>query len=493
MKLEHLISFFTLNPSAKLLRSPHAAYVVFFLHEHFKVAGNLATPHGDLQLQLEQFLERVHESSAEVLRDRADTYLTQWSCGDTRWLNRYFDTAHAESVYQLTSHTEEVIKFLTQVLDRNLGFVGTESRLKRILDTLSDLVVRGSDDSDRRLQYLHAQRSQINQEIRAIESGEAVSTHSPTAIRERFADAISDLTSLQGDFRAVEESFKSITRAVQQQQAASVDSRGTILGYALEAEERLKAEDQGVSFDEFVRLILSHKKQDELESMIDQLREIPELVEQGEGMRRVEGMIGSLTAEAEKVLRTTRRLSTTLRRLLDSRSSTRRLRLASVLRDIQQAAARLAEKQPEIGCEVNTELDLLNVSQRTFWHAPVQFEVAPLAHRPPDEDDRLLAFRSLAAMRRLDWEKMRSNIAHMVKTQPRTSLPKLLEVHPPTDGPMELLGYVQLAHDGGHQVDEGQTDVVYLPASQENGKQMARPYEIPRVAFLAQPEEGGER
>jgi hypothetical protein len=487
MKLDRLISFFSLNPSAKLLRSPHAAYVVFFLHEHFKVAGNLATPHGALQLQLNQFLEQVHERSPNLLRDHADTYLTQWSTGDSRWLSRYFDAAHAESVYQLTPHTEDVLKFLTEVLDRNLGFVGTESRLKRIIDTLSDLVIRGSADTDRRLEYLQAQRARIDQEIRAIESGEAVSTHSPTAIRERFADAISDLTSLQGDFRAVEESFKNITRTVQKQQAESVDSRGEILGYALEAEDHLKAEDQGVSFDEFVRLILSHTKQDELEAMIGQLREIPELVGQLEGMRRVEGMIGSLSAEAEKVLRTTRRLSTTLRRLLDSRSSTRRLRLASVLRDIQRGAARLAENSPEVGCQVYTELGLLNVSQRTFWESPTQFEVTPLVNREPDEDDRMLAFRSLAGMQRLDWETMRSSIAQMVESRGRTSLPELLEIHPLTSGPIELLGYLQLAHDGGHEVDEGQVDLVYLPKSEVGQMQPPQPYEIPRVVFLSEP------
>src|SRR5690606_29501506 len=98
------------------------------------------------------------------------------------------------------------------------------SRLSRIIATLSDLVVRGSADPERRLAYLRAERERIDAEIRSIEAGHAVETHSPTAIRERFADAVSDLVSLQGDFRAVEESFKAITRDVQKRQAESVDS-----------------------------------------------------------------------------------------------------------------------------------------------------------------------------------------------------------------------------------------------------------------------------
>ena len=57
---------------------------------------------------------------------------------------------------------------------------------------------------------------------------------------------------------AVEESFKSITRHVQKRQAESLHSRGDILGFALDAEDKLKDQDQGTSFQAFVRLILTN-------------------------------------------------------------------------------------------------------------------------------------------------------------------------------------------------------------------------------------------
>ena len=59
--------------------------------------------------------------------------------------------------------------------------------------------------------------------------------------------------------------------------------------------------------------------------MIAQLDEITDLTEQLDGKQRMRGMIGGLSAEAEKVLRVTRRLNSTLRRLLDSRSTSTRL------------------------------------------------------------------------------------------------------------------------------------------------------------------------
>jgi hypothetical protein len=483
VKLDRLITFFATNPSAKLLRSPHAPYIVHFLHEQFKKDAELASLHSSLQQRLAQYLDELHETEPDVLRERAESYLNSWSTGETRWLRRYYDADHSESVYELTPHSEDVLTFLTEILDRNLGFIGTESRLSRIIATLSDIVVRGSDDPDRRLRFLRSEKDRIDHEIESIEAGNPVETHSPTAIRERFGDAVSDLVSLQGDFRAVEESFKSITRNVQKRQAESLDSRGDILGFALDAEDQLKDQDQGVSFQAFVRLILSQSQQDELERLLLQLDEIAELTEQLEGKQRVKGMIAGLSAEAEKVLRVTRRLNSTLRRLLDSRSTNSRIRLAEILREIRALAARNADEPPDIGIDVLADLEIMNVHQRTFWECPVQFQDLELSNADQTDDDRILAFKHLAEMQSLDWDSMRSNINNALQLTERLTLPELLDQHPRSAGTIEVLGYIQLAHDDGHEVDETKVETVYID-DPELGDE-ARPYEVPRVVFLS--------
>ncbi|MCA9262853.1 MAG: DUF3375 family protein [Planctomycetales bacterium] len=493
MKLERLVTFFETSPAAKLLRSPHAPYVIYFLNMHFKTAANLTLLHSEIQRHLTAFLDQLHETTPEVMRERADAYLTQWSTGDNRWLARHYNTANAEPSYQLTPHSEDVLTFLTEVLERELGFVGTESRLKRIIHTLQDLVVHGSADPQRRLEYLRAEHQRIAREIQAIEASGVVPTHSPTAIRERFSEAVSDLISLQGDFRAVEESFKSITRTVQKQQTESSESRSDILGFALDAEDRLKSEDQGVSFHEFVRLVFSQSKQDELERLIAQLIEIPELLEQHEGMRRVQGMVSSLSAEAEKVLQTTRRLSATLRRLLDTRANSRHLRLARVLAEIRKLAVGLSDNLPDEGLEIDTELALSNSSQRTFWEAPLEFDSVPLELHRTCETERLAAFRDLARLRRLDWDTMKSRVHEVLRTRASTTLGELLEQFPPEDGTLEVLGYIQLAFDGGHEVSHEEQDVVFIDhvtgsefaAGGGDSDEGCRCLEIPRVVFRA--------
>ena len=479
MKLERLILFFSSDPSAKLLKADYAAYIIFFLNQNYKVESNLSLPQSELQARLSRFLEYLHETEPDVLCNKAQHYLTKWSTGDTRWLRRNFDTRFDEPIYELTPHTEDVFKFLIEALDRSLGFVGTESRLTRIIETLSDIVVRGSNDPVRRLAYLESEKARIENEINSIQSGDKVETHSPTALRERFSDAVSDLVSLQGDFRAVEESFKTITRDVQKRQNEQNDERGSILGFALEAEDELNEGDQGTSFRAFVGLLLSQNQQDDLESMIRQLDEIEELANQLDGKKRIKRMIASLSAEAEKVQRTTRRLSSTLRRLLDQRSTSSRMHLANLLREIQASAVRASDNPPNIGIELPCDPSISNFMDRPTWTAPVQFETSEISSAEPDEDERVLAFRQLAQLQRLDWTTMRTNISQMQVQLPEFTLSQLVEHFPIESGAVEALGYVQLAHDEGYEVDDTSTEVIQISSTDEEVSFI----EVPLVRF----------
>lgn len=488
MELDKLLAFFSGSPAIRLLRSLHAPFVIHFLFLNFKQGGGITLSHSELASRLADYQEQLWQTHADVLRDRPDTYLTAWCSGDTRWLRRFLEADQNEASYELTAHTEDVLRFLQDMLDKTIGFVGTESRLRRIIQTLSDLVVGSSDDPAQRLEHLEAERERIDAEIKKIRTEGVVATYTPTAIRERFADVVTDLNQLQSDFRAVEDRFKEITRDVQKRHVQSEGTRGEILGHALDAEERLKTEDQGISFDEFVRLVLSPSKQDELEQVIARLGEIEELVDQADGLSRIRSMVPSLLAEAQKVLRTTQRLSMTLRRLLDARSSASRRRLATTLREIRTLAARLADgpRPPGIAIGVETELQLSSAMERTFWTSPTSFEALELRAESPDDDDRLEAFRSLAAMRRLDWSAMRRRLSSSLRGRESIRLSELLDAHPPEGGVVEVLGYIQIAHDDGHRVDPDQTDSIVVPGDRFDGagKAWGMRLEIPRVVYL---------
>lgn len=120
-------------------------------------------------------------------------------------------------------------------------------------------------------------------ETAQIESDGKISKYQPAQIRERFSTVVSLLRQLQRDFRAVEDSFRDIASQVQRRQQVGQQSRGTILEFALDAEDLLKKEDQGVSFYEFVRLNLSPSQTEHLEGVIDKVRRICRRADAGDG------------------------------------------------------------------------------------------------------------------------------------------------------------------------------------------------------------------
>jgi hypothetical protein len=111
-------------------------------------------------------------------------------------------------------------------------------------------------------------------------------------------------------------------------------------------------------------------------------------------------------------------------------------------------------------------------------------------------------------MQRLDWTGMRARVGELLEEdQESLTLPELLEIFPPDAGVVEVLGYVQIAHDDGHDVDEMLIDVIELPKCQvrprddefdvsefwgsdithgENDEVEPETWEVPRVTFLSE-------
>eukprot|EP00913_Durusdinium_trenchii_P013432 g12613.t1 len=449
-------------------------------------AGRIGIPHSELLQTLIAYQEELQESHPEKLSARADAYLTDWCSPEKQWLKRLVMVGQVEPLYQLTPPVEDIFVFLDRVLEKELGFVGTESRLKLVIDTLADLVVGSSDEPHARLEHLRSEELQIQQEIQQIETEGCVSKYQPSQIRERFATAVQLLRQLQADFRAVEESFRKITMQVQQRQVAGRETRGGILEFALDAEDVLKQEDQGVSFYEFVRLILSPTQTERLEQVVKEVRFIPELTGQQDGLETVRGMVALLQAEAAKVMRTNQRLSTTLRRLLDERAHAERKRVAELLRDIRGYAAAIADDPPidEIGIELQVNLRIESPFRRTFWSEPSRFEQVDLTDFEPDQEERMAAFRGLAAMHRLDWKRMRQRIREMISLQPTATLGDLLREHPPENGVIEVLGYLQIAREDGHLVTAGTHEEIFVPADNDRSRDIV--VTVPLVRFTSQ-------
>lgn len=482
MRLDQLLAYFDTSPAIKLLRSQLAPFVLDFLYRQFKEPGLIALPASDLLGGLNEYRESLHSTHPQALLDKSEHYLSAWCSGETRWLHRSLEAGSNEPVYQLTQHTEDVFLFLDRALQKDLGFVGTESRLRLIISALADLVAGASPDPDVRLVHLREERARLDEEIhRIVEGGENRARYEPAAIRERFAMAVGLLKELLSDFRAVEDRFKEITRQVQRRQLDGRETRGEILEFALDSEDVLKRDDQGVSFYEFVRFILSPAQQERLRSIISELERVDELAQQSDGLVAMRRMVPSLIADAEKVMRTNQRLSATLRRLLDARTALDRRHLAQLLGEIRSLAVDLADAPPrdEVSVSIDAGVRLVFPFSRTFWSPPIEFERVDLAESRVDDARRQDLFRALAQLSRLEWSLMRDRIRQCTTRHGRSvTLAELVEEFPPKAGVVELLGYVQIAKDDGHVISRDDVDELLLDGD------VRRQVTVPRILFF---------
>jgi hypothetical protein len=298
---------------------------------------------------------------------------------------------------------------------------------------------------------------------------------------------VQGLAELKSEFRAVEDSFKEITRSVQQKILAAEQSRGDILQFALDSEDMLKQGDQGQSFFEFLKLIHSPDSQDRIARLIGQLSGIAALAEGQSDLDALRGMVPTLIAESEKILRTTQHLSLTLRRLLDSRSTRHHQQLAQVLRDILGLATRCAAQPPaQVGLDVETEIEIQCPVDRPFWAATEPFEEVELRPCAADAVRQAAALEQIVALERIDWAALRRNITHATETQGAVNLKSLLDRFPLQAGAVELLGYLQIAFDDGHLIDRSQL----ITLTPECTGSFGRSVRLPQVVFLPKSQRG---
>lgn len=469
MNLASLQQFFDSSPAIRLLRSPHAPWILEFLHRQFKGSGRIVWPHTELAAQLEATLHELHRVDELTGDNRlsakgagppqltAVAYLTQWASGEARLLKRFIDSAQTEPVYQLTPDAELVLSFVAKAT-RQDRFIGTQTHLQSILRLLQEVVADAGNADDPQQRH---------------------------SLRARFDLAVDQFEQLKSEFRGVEERFKSITRGVQQRLLQSQDSRGDIIEFALDAEDLLKSGDQGRSFAEFLKLIHDPARQTQLVELVRELTQLDALAGRHEALQTLRTMLPSLLAEAEKILRTTQHLSLTLRRMLDTRSSRQHRQLAQLLRDIQATASQQSDRPPlDVGLDIEVELEIQLPCDRPFWTQTEPFVEVDWHLAADDPAQQAESLQRLVALQRIDWQTMRRNVTVLLQSQPEVSLPQLLQQFPLQTGTVEVLGYLQIAHEDGHVIDQTQLTELHVTSPVVDGQHpKARVLHVPRVIF----------
>jgi len=453
MELFKLLTFFETAPCVRLFRAEYAPYIIFFLHQNFKSKRKTLWSQPELTEALREFQEEMHEVEGDVLLDKPEKYLDEWCSGERHWLRRSLGKG-SEYVFQLTPDSEAVLGFVDQRFSSENATIGTGSRLKRAIEMLTEIVIKASTEPDEKINYLTAEKERIEREIDKIQLEGIVVPESPAILREDFATAVSMLKQLQGDFRAVEERFKNITRQVQQKINERNEVRGKILDSVFDSDDALKNDDQGISFRAFCRFLYSDAEQDKFDQTVRRLKILEALSSCAEELNILSELIPLLTDEAERIQRTTQRLGGSLRRLLDTKTYDQRQRVGEVLDEIRKLAGKLTPASPvdRIQFFIEEDLDISAPFMLNFWMAPQQLAMPELTEAIGSEEERDAVFREFAEMEGIPRAKIKENIEKYTANNTTVSLKTILDQEPVTVGVLEVIGYLQVAEDEGHYI-----------------------------------------
>jgi len=477
MEYQNLFQDFERSPSLRLLKTPHAPFIITFLHRLFKNPPVPTVPLTDIQLELEGELA-AHAAyqlpSYRLPEQPSHDYLHDWA--QHRFIDIILPLDSTADYVQLTPDTERVIGWLEDLHAQ--PFIGTESRLLSLVRDLRDLEMRATGDPQRRLLQLEAQRQAIDEEIQAIrESGRTEALH-PRQVQERFYLLLTQAHELLRDFRQVEQHIEQAGKDIQQAQIQKTATKGAILQSWLDADDALKQTPQGASFTAFFSYLSTSSHYQELNRLLDEARKISASVRGTERATELWSLPHLLLQESTKVTETMQRVIMHVKRAIVEQEERRAIHdLITTIKYTAQTAARLHPTGPLITVEGTPKAHL--PLERSLWHPPyrnitaLQPQVTEIAFPFAEYLQVLLQAPGV------NKQDLLHAIARILKRQPQATLEELLLEHPAEHGFEELVQYCLIAHhDPNHELHIHDTITVIASS---NG--MTVPYTLPVIIF----------
>ena len=470
-------------PAVRLVRAHNAPLILGFMLRAFKSAQRVSLAEGQLRAALEAYLEECRGEDPLAYPQTAAEYLADWCSDSQAFLRRYYGANSDEPLYELTTGTEKALLWLESL--RTARFVGTESRLESIFEGLDEILKFSDDNPDRRIEQLLAEAQEINAKIDRIRATGRAEAFTPVQINERYARILATARELLADFRQVEDNFKRLAHDIAERHARPGMTKGAIVGHLLDSHDALRKSEQGQSFFAFWELLLAPDRQLRFQEQVQEIATLPALDGDNRDSQLLQHFLSHLLREGEGVVASHQRLSTNLRRILDTTHFAERRRLGELLREIRQAALAARATPPTESEFFSVQIfpDVFGAMTRPLWQASES-----VVSRGPIEEEtgKLTAdeLRRLHALSELKLRQLRDNVDACLADASAGSvtLAQVLERFPPREGIMEVVGYLIVASDDArHYVADDYEEIVEWSTSETLQR-----WCVPRLLFSRQ-------
>ncbi|MCP5416273.1 MAG: DUF3375 domain-containing protein [Chromatiaceae bacterium] len=463
------------QPLWRLLASGNGPTVIGLLQAHL-YEQERSLPASILFERLTRDLEELR-AQGDDLPQTAQAYVASW-LGDGYLVRRYPPGA-SEEVYELSTATVEVIRFLSSIDQPHAA--ATESRLSLVIQALVGLAEDSDADKQRRVKRLLAEQSRIGQQIEAIHQGQLRVLPRDTAL-ERTREIISLADGLTGDFRRVRDQFEQLNRELRERIMDSEGNRGEVLDSLFAGIDLITESEAGRTFTAFWRLLTDPEQSATLEEALDGVlsREfVGELaVRERRFLLRLTRNLLEQGGAVHEVLQTFAR---SLKHFVQSREYLEQRRVNQLLKEAQRAALTIKD---EVKATESLQYSLVLTSSRlrsvSQWvlHDP-SLQVAPEAmHAAEPLPVDLESVSALVAQSEIDFRTLTEHVRARLEQCDQASISQVLEHFPAQQGLGSVVGLLALGSRHGIKSDSVEM-VTWV--GEDDQRRRAR---IPKIYFL---------
>lgn len=478
MEYEYLLKLKQSHPTLRLLGADNAPLIISFLYLQFVSVNRRSIPQADLISRLDDYLYQLRARYHDGLYPKsARQYLEDWADERHPFLRKYYTAGSDEPEFDLTPATEKAIEWIQDLQARE--FVGTESRLLTVFQLLREIVSGSEQDPEVRIGSLEKRKREIDEEIMQIRAGRLKPLDS-TQVRERFHQAEDTARKLLADFRQVEYNFRELDRRTREHIATSDRPKGAMLDEIFSGHDEIRDSDQGRSFRAFWEFLMSPRRQEELDQLVEAVVSLIGTWDDRERESILQRIRYSLLEAGEKVYQTNNQLVEQLRKYLDDQAWLENRRIMELIRGIEKRAVRVKDAAPEARQfasvdALHPQLEL--VMSRGLFNPPKNPVIEQL---DLTEGDAEVAVDVLFRQSYVDPDELAGKVRKLLQRSAQVSLSRVLRRYPVEKGLAEVIGYLSLAADDDKaMIDTEQEERVEI--RDETGQR--KWVRLPRVVF----------
>ncbi len=435
MELDKIAWIFKNDKTIKLIKADYAPLIISFFKSFFH-NQNQSISQKELTNGLSDFLFGI-DADKETYPLSAKQYIDKW-VGDGYLLRKFEITD--EPLYELTPSTINAFKWLDEISKEKP--LGTESRLLDLFNKLREIVRKTTENIEDRIKDLEAQKQSIEREIEDAKLGK-LKLFDDREIKENFLN-IEDLSKrLLYDFKHVEYNFKEIDKSLRQKIIKSNLSKGKLLDDVFGQQDYLMGTEEGRSFKAFWDFLLTYEKQQEFDTLIKHVLELPQIKAIPES-KTIQKIKFNLIEAGEKVNKNNDSLIEQLRRFLEQKSFIESKRISQGIEQIEAFVLSNYDtlENSDFTSEIDDIISLSFIMDKPLFKPPVKikFDLKELDEGTANETDTKLFNQFF-----IDKEQLKQNINYFLKTKSQVSLTEVLEKFEVKYGVSELIAYLEIA------------------------------------------------